>query len=102
MNRQDYIEELRSRVDLEEFTEYGYAVVYSDMFSGMDVSLHFDDGPAIFRMQARHNGVDVAEWHRFAWTGDREEDLLYAIGRTLEDLDDRLLRFITTGEEAEV
>lgn len=95
MKKNDKIESIVERVDYEELVEQGYSTLMCELTGDNDVQLEFDDGNAIFRMRMLLDGIEHVEWKRFAWTGERDADLQYAVGQVLNECEEELINYIT-------
>ena len=95
MNKNEKITSIVERVDYEELVEQGRVTLMCELTGDNDVQIEFDNGNAIFRMRVLVNEVPYTEWKRFAWTGEKDSDLQYAVEKVLEDCEDELINYIT-------
>lgn len=95
MTKNEKIASFVERVDYEELVEQGYSTLMCELTGDNDVQLEFDDGNAIFRMRMLLDGIEHVEWKRFAWTGERDADLQYAVGQVLNECEEELINYIT-------
>ena len=94
MNKNEKITSIVERVDYEELVEQGYFTLMCELTGDNDVQIEFDNGNAIFRMRVLVDGIEHTEWRRFAWTGERDADLQYAVGKVLGDCEEELINYI--------
>lgn len=94
MTKNEKIMSIVECVDYKELFEQGYLILMCELTGDNDVELEFDNSNAIFRMRVLVDGIEYTEWRRFAWTGEREDDLQYAVGKVLEDCEEELIDYI--------
>lgn len=94
MNKTEKITSIVERVDHEELVEQGRVTLMCELTGDNDVQLQFDNGNAIFRMRLLVDEVPYTEWRRFAWTGERDSDLQYAVCQVLNECEEELINYI--------
>lgn len=94
MNKNEKITSIVERVDYEELVEQGRVTLMCELTGDNDVQLQFDNGNAIFRMRLLVDEVPYTEWRRFAWTGERDSDLQYAVCQVLNECEEELINYI--------
>ena len=94
MNKNEKIASIVERVDYGELVEQGYFTLMCELTGDNDARIEFDNGNAIFRMRVLVDEMPYTEWRRFAWTGERDSDLQYAVGQVLNECEEELINYI--------
>ena len=94
MNKYEEVTSIVERVDYKELVEQGRVTLMCELTGDNDVQIEFDNGNAIFRMRVLIDEVPYTEWKRFAWTGERDSDLQYAVGQVLNECEEELINYI--------